>query len=66
MFSFHTQRLQNGYSKHLREQFYLLYHSASIPADEEHQHMARECCSVTNAAFFIEIVLTYVKEVNHS
>ena len=34
------------------------YHSASIAADGEHQHMARESCSVTDAAFFINIVVS--------
>ena len=39
------------------------FHYHSIAADQERQHMAWQFCSVTDSAFFTDIVLTHVKAV---
>ena len=39
------------------------YHSASIAADGEHQHVVQESCSLTVKAFF-NIALTHIKGIN--
>ena len=62
--SIHAQRLINGYISSTSQKSLTFYLNASIAADGEDQHEARECCSVSYAAFF-EIVLTHIKRVNH-
>ena len=59
VFPFHTQRLtqrlQNGYSKHLQEQLYLLFQCQYCSRDGEHQHMAQGTHSVTEVVFIEEM-----------
>ena len=58
LFSFHIQRLQNGYFKAPPETAFTGYHSASIAADGKRQHMARESC--LRLMQFTDVVLTRV------